>query len=78
MTTTIKEAIEEWRTGVLRYDPSLNGLEEAVDHWLKSLIACVEARGFTEAELSEELDDNPRAWVEVQYTRIQGFDPSKR
>ena len=73
MTDTIQDVIERWRRGITA-EPLPSDRDDAVTAWVAELTALVIASGFTEDDLNEALDDNPRTWVENEYDQRSSRD----
>lgn len=63
---TIEDVIERWRTGI-RAEALPADRDDAVTAWVAEITALVVACGFTEDDLNNALDDNPRTWAENEY-----------
>jgi hypothetical protein len=69
MADTIAEVIERWRVKHMDDDQSASNREEMLDWLMFDLVEFVKMNGFTEADLSAELDGDVRTWVETEYAR---------
>jgi hypothetical protein len=66
MAKTIESVIERWRQETLAA-PLPDNREDTLTAWVSGLRSFVLSNGFTEADLNNALDDNPRTWAENEY-----------
>jgi hypothetical protein len=69
MADTIAEVTERWREERMDADHSSSSRKEMLDWLVFDLVEFVKTNGFTEADLTAELDGDVRTWVETEYSR---------
>jgi hypothetical protein len=72
---SVSEVIEAWNSRQKR-DDQYNPSEERIDALLADLISAIEANGYSLKDFTDEISDDPRGWVELQYFQLH--EPESR